>query len=50
MRDLKFSERRKEIQVLEIYTFSTGAVTDVLKECGASIIRIEQCWIWDHYT
>jgi hypothetical protein len=50
MRDLKFSEHRIEIQVLESYTISTGAFTDLSEECGASILLSEQCWILDYYT
>jgi len=45
MRDLKFSEHGMEIQVLEGYTISPGAGTDVPKECGAFILLSEQCWI-----
>jgi hypothetical protein len=45
MRDLKFSEHRMEIEVLESYTISTGAVTVVPKECGASILLSKRCWI-----
>jgi hypothetical protein len=45
MRDLKFSEHRMEIQALESYTISTGAGTDVPKECGFFILLSEQCWI-----
>jgi len=41
MRDLKFSEHRMEIQVLESYIISTGAVTDIPEECGAFVLLSE---------